>query len=300
MENKYSKFHGVITALVTPFKPADGSVDDDGLREVVEYQIASGVQGLYPIGTTGEGLLLTEKEKHHVVEKILKYVDGRILVIPQVGCINQEDTERLALFAKSAGADAVGLLPPLFYSIPADSMIRYFAAIANKVAPLPVFLYNIPSNAKNDITPSIVKGVAAKADNVIGIKDTSKDLDRFEAYIAAMGTEFRSVIGADSLFYPSLAVGGCGTVTAAGNAYPELFVSLYKAFRAGDWEKAKSVQFLINKVRAIMHEGPQITSYKAVLRMKGYNIQGCRQPIRDMTPDEYTSMETKLKAIDMI
>jgi len=300
MEKQISKFHGVITAIVTPFKTSDGSVDDNGLKELVEYQIANGVGGVYPIGTTGEGLLLSEKEKHHVIEKVLEYVNGRLLVIPQVGCLTQEDTIKLALFAKKAGADAVGLLPPFYYSIPADSMVRYFIAVAKEIAPLPAFLYNIPSNAKNDVTPSIVQRVVAEAPNVIGIKDTSKDMDRFEAYISTMGPDFRSIVGADSLFFPSLTVGGCGTVTAAGNAYPELFVALYNAFINGDWTKAKEYQYQINRVRAIMHEGPQISSYKAVLRMKGLNIQGTRQPIRDVLPDEYQKMYTKLKAIDMV
>ncbi|MHB8089474.1 MAG: dihydrodipicolinate synthase family protein [Anaerolineaceae bacterium] len=300
MENPNSRFHGVITAIVTPFKKADGGIDEDGLKELIEFQVANGVQGVYPIGTTGEGLLLLEKEKHHVIERVLDYSRGRLLVIPQVGCVTQEETTRLALYAMKAGVDAVGLLPPFFYSIPADSMVRYFVSIANRISPLPAFLYNIPANAKNDITPSIVQRVVAEAPNVIGIKDTSKDVDRFEAYISTMGTEFRTIVGADSLFFPSLTVGGCGTVTAAGNAYPELFVSLYNAYKLGDWEKAKNYQYQINRVRAIMHEGPQISTYKAVLRMKGLSIQGTRQPIRDLLPDEYQKMYTKLMAINMV
>lgn len=300
MEKNILRFHGVITAIVTPFKTSDGSVDDKGLKELVEYQFANGVSGVYPIGTTGEGLLLSEKEKHHVIEKVLEVAGGRMLVIPQVGCVTQEDTIKLALFAKKAGVDAVGLLPPFFYSIPADSMVRYFVAVAKEIAPLPAFLYNIPSNAKNDVIPSVVQRVVAEAPNVIGIKDTSKDMDRFEAYIAAMGPDFRTIVGADSLFFPSLTVGGCGTVTAAGNAYPELFVALYNAFTKGDWAKAKDYQFQINRVRAIMHEGPQISSYKAVLRMKGLSIEGTRQPIRDITADEYQKMYSKLKAIEMV
>lgn len=300
MENSISRFRGVITALVTPFNKLNGSVDDDGLKDLIEFQISSGVQGIYPIGTTGEGLLLTEKEKHHVIEKSLEYVKGRILVIPQVGCVTQAETEKLALFAKNAGVDAVGLLPPFFYSIPSDSLIRYFIEVANKILPLPVFLYNIPSNAKNDIAPATVKAVVAETNNVIGIKDTSKDLDRFEAYVSTMGTEFRSIVGADSLFFPALAVGGCGTVTAAGNAFPELFVALYKEYISGKFEKAKILQYQINQVRKIMHEGPQISSYKAVLRMRGHNAFGSRLPIRDATPEEYQNMYAKLKAINMV
>jgi 4-hydroxy-tetrahydrodipicolinate synthase len=300
MENKYSKFHGVITALVTPFHAEGEEIDFDEIAELIDFQISKGVNGVYPIGTTGEGLLLSEKEKHQVIEKVLKEVNGRILVIPQVGCITKEETVSLALFSKSVGVDAVGLLPPFFYSIPAESLIRYFVSISNIISPLPVFLYNIPSNAKNDITPAILKKVVAETDNVIGIKDTSKDMNRFESYVSTMGKQFRSVVGADSLFFPALAVGGCGTVTAAGNAYPELFVALYNAYQAGEWEKAKALQYQINQVRDIMHEGPQIVSYKAVLRMKGLHIQGSRQPIREITTDEYNNMANKLTAIDMI
>lgn len=300
MENKKSGFQGVLTAIVTPFNTTDGSIDDLGLKELIEYQAAQGVQGVYPIGTTGEGLLLSEKEKYHMIEKVLEFANGQLLVIPQVGCLTLEDTIKLALFAKRAGVDAVGLLPPFYYSIPADSMVNYFITVAKEIAPLPAFLYNIPSNAKNDVTPSIVQRVVAEAPNVIGIKDTSKDMDRFEAYIAAMGSDFRTIVGADSLFFPSLAVGGYGTVTAAGNAFPELFVALYQAFKSGEWEKAKDYQYRINRVRAIMHEGPQISSYKAVLRMKGLSIEGTRLPIRDITTDEYQKMYTKLKAIDMV
>ncbi len=300
MENKYSKFHGVITALVTPFIDDQEQIDFDGIAELIEFQISKGVNGVYPVGTTGEGLLLSEIEKHAVIEKVMKEVKGRILVIPQVGCITQHETESLALFSKSVGVDAVGLLPPFYYSIPANSLIKYFISISNKISPLPVFLYNIPSNAKNDITPAIVKKVVAETDNVIGIKDTSKDINRFEAYISTMGKEFRSVVGADSLFLPALAVGGCGTVTAAGNAYPELFVALYDAYRLGEWEKAMALQYQINQVRDIIHEGPQIVSYKAVLRMKGLNIKGSRQPIREITTIEYENMATKLKAIEML
>ena len=300
MIDNNARFQGVITAIVTPFNTSDGSIDVNGLKELLEYQISQNVNGVYPIGTTGEGLLLSENEKRFMIEKVLEIVNGRILVIPQVGCLTQADTIDLALFAKKAGVDAVGLLPPFYYSIPPDSMVNYFVTVANVIDPLPAFLYNIPSNAKNDVTPSIVKRVVAQAPNVIGIKDTSKDMDRFQNYLSTMEPEFRTIVGADSLFYMSLTAGGSGTVTAGGNAYPELFVALYQAYINGDWQQAKHYQTEINRVRSIMKEGPDISSYKAVLRMKGLDIKGTRLPIRDITEEEYQKMYSKLKAIEMV
>jgi 4-hydroxy-tetrahydrodipicolinate synthase len=290
------KLTGVITALVTPFRE-DGSVDLEMLEELVEFQINHGVKGLYPIGTTGEGLLLTPEEKRNVIKKVIEVVDGRIKVIPQVGSLTLQETVDLGLFARDCGADGVGLLPPFYYTIPAEGITDYFITVAKVLDPLPAALYNIPTNAKNSVTVQITKAVVAQAPNVIGIKDTSKDLGLFESFISTMGPDFAVIVGADALFYASLAVGGSGTVTAAGNAYPELFVQLYDAFQSGDWESARMLQYRINEVRAIIKAGPPLASYKAVLNLRGVKVGGMRRPFRDVTSQEMEMLDSRLHEI---
>jgi 4-hydroxy-tetrahydrodipicolinate synthase len=300
MQIDINKFRGVLVALVTPFDSKNGPVDVYGLSRLVEFLIESGVNGFYPIGTTGEGLLLSMAEKKFVIEKVMDLAAGRAIVIPQIGSLSFEDTIELGRFARDLGVDGVGVLPPIYYSIPSEEIVTYFLEIAQVLDPLPIFLYNIPSNAKNDITPAIAESISSEAPNVIGIKDTSKDIGRFESYIATMGSDFAVIVGADALFFPSLTVGGYGTVTAAGNAIPELFVQLYNAYQNTDWAMARDLQYRINQVRAVIKSGPAIASYKAALRLRGVPVSGMRSPFRDVTAEEFKTLEAKMRSIGFV
>ena len=230
--------HGAVSPpVVTPFDP-DGGVDADALASHVDTLVEAGLDGMVPCGTTGEFASLTDAEYRTVVETTVDAVDGRVPVIAGAADTTVPGVrERLAV-AREAGADAGLVTLPYYHTSTAPDGQRAFLEAVADDAPLPLFLYDIPSTVGESIDPRVVGDVATDHDSVVGMKDTSGDLSSLDAKIRATPDSFTAFQGFDSLLYPSFSLGVDGGIHALSQVIPEVFVALGEAIRAGDDDRA--------------------------------------------------------------
>ncbi len=291
--------HGVIPAVLTPFT-ARGEVNEKALREYVDFLIDKGVHGLFPLGTNGSGPLMSVEDRKKVISIVVEQTNKRVPVIVHTGAISTSETIEVTVHAQKAGADAAAIVTPWYFPHDDVSLHLHFSAVAEAVSNLPIYLYNIPGNAKNDLKPKLVKKLAEKHSNIKGIKDSSKDLARLQDYIAALGEGYDVVVGTDALVYPALAMDATGVVSAVGNCFPELMVELYEAYKAGDLAKAKKLQYRANQVRDVLKLGSYITPYYEALKFRGVDVGEVKLPLRPLTETEKENLKNGLTNLNLL
>jgi 4-hydroxy-tetrahydrodipicolinate synthase len=231
-------FKGVITALITPLR--DGNVDEAAFRRLLERQIAAGVHGVVPMGTTGESATLHLDEHKRVVEQCVEIAAGRIRVIAGAGSSATDKAIELTRFAKTVGADGALVVTP-YYNRPSQAgMQAHFEAVADAVQ-LPILLYNVPGRTGVDMSNETVAALAAHP-NIVGIKDASADVVRASWMRANIHGAFDLISGDDSSYLGYAAHGGVGVISVTSNVAPEAMVALYDAIQAGDFAVARSWQ----------------------------------------------------------
>jgi 4-hydroxy-tetrahydrodipicolinate synthase len=174
-----ASFRGVFTAMVTPFTDDGAAVSEARLRAYCDFLIERGIRGLFVFGTTGEWTLLAEAERTDGARILAQQARKRVPVIVHAGAHATAQAVRLAMGAREAGADAVSLISPPFFPLDDDALFNHFTTVARAVTGFPVFLYNIPKFAGNDLSPALILRVAKQADNVIGLKYSGDNLNRF-------------------------------------------------------------------------------------------------------------------------
>ncbi|OIJ22293.1 hypothetical protein BKP45_06535 [Anaerobacillus alkalidiazotrophicus] len=291
--------HGVIPAVLTPFT-ASGELNEKALRNYVDFLIEKGVHGLFPLGTNGSGPLMSLEDRKKAISIIVEVTNKRVPVIVHAGGISTEETIELTEYAANVGADAAAVVAPWYFPHDDISLELHFTAVATAVPSFPIYLYNIPGNAKNDLKPKLVKKLADKLSNIKGIKDSSKDLARLQDYIAVLGEGYDVVVGTDALVYPALAMGATGVVSAVGNCFPEVMVELYDAYVAGDLEKAKELQYRANKVRDVLKLGSYITPYYEALKLQGIDAGEVKLPLRPLTDTEKETLRKGLVNLNLL
>lgn len=252
-------FKGVITALITPLR--DGNVDEDAFVRLLERQIAAGVHGVVPMGTTGESATLHPDEHRRVVELAVKTVAGRIRVIAGAGSSATDKSIDLVRHAKTIGADGALVVTP-YYNRPSQAGLQaHFEAIAEAVQ-LPVLLYNVPGRTGVDLANETVAALAAHP-NVVGIKDATGDMGRIGWMRANIAEGFALISGDDASWLGYQSAGGHGVISVTSNVAPEGMVALYDAVQAGDLETARLWQDrLIGLHRALfLDSSPSPTKY---------------------------------------
>lgn len=269
---------GLIVPTVTPYDRS-GGVDYGAIRALVDFLIEKGVKGLYPGGTTGEGPLLSDDERRKIAEVMIEQARGRVPVIVQVGALTTDATIALALHARDAGADAVAAVTPWYYVLSDAALIEYYRRVAEAVGDYPLFLYNIPGNTGNNLTPATVAQVAAQNANVIGIKDSSGNMPATIEMLRLRDGQFQVITGPDGLLLAALAMGVRANVSGNANVVPELFVEVYDAFERGDLPAARAAQQKIDVVRRVLKDGGDLSLFKAMLGRRGLPMGGMRGPL---------------------
>ncbi len=226
---------GTITALVTPFKNQAVSYDD--LRRLVEFQIKSGINGLVPVGTTGESPTLSHDEHLDVVRAVVETARGRVPVIAGTGSNSTEEAVDLTHLATEAGVDAVLVVAPYYNKPSQEGVFRYFSAVA-EATDKPVILYSIPGRCGIEIGIPVVERLRAKYPHVRYIKEAGGSVDRVDQLKHAMGKDITVLSGDDSLTLPFISVGAEGVISVASNLYPKEIVQLVNAALAGEAAKA--------------------------------------------------------------
>lgn len=231
-------FKGVITALITPLR--DGKVDEAAFTRLLERQIAAGVHGVVPMGTTGESASLHPEEHQRVVELCVQVAAGRVRVIAGAGSSSTDKAIELVRHAKTVGADGALVVTP-YYNRPSQAgLAAHFEAIAEAVQ-LPVLLYNVPGRTGVDMSNETVARLAAHP-NIVGIKDATGDLSRVSWMRANIGGQFDLISGDDPSYLGYHAQGGVGVISVTSNVAPEGMVALHEAAQAGDYATAREWQ----------------------------------------------------------
>jgi dihydrodipicolinate synthase/N-acetylneuraminate lyase len=265
---------GIIAPVLTAFDKS-GNFDEKAQREIVSF-LAGKVQGLYPCGTYGSGVLMDVAERKRVAEVIIDEVTGRIPVIVHVGGASTKSVVELAEHAEKAGATAVAAVPPIYYRFEEPEVERYFRAILEAVS-VPVFVYNNPQTTGVSVT---AKFLARLVDlGIKGVKDSSFNILVFYEYLRTVKNKnFIPIIGTESLILPAVVMGAHGSVSGLANAIPEPVVELYEASTERNLEKAQKLQADVSTMRDIMHLAPTLPMIQAILRERGINAGYPRSP----------------------
>ncbi|MCR9254591.1 MAG: 4-hydroxy-tetrahydrodipicolinate synthase [Alphaproteobacteria bacterium] len=233
-----SRFKGAFTATITPM--SDGKVDEKALEKFVEWQIAQGIHGLVPCGTTGESPTLSHAEDKRVTEITIAVAGGRVPVVAGTGSNSTEEAIELTRAAKENGADAAMLVCPYYNKPTQEMMVRHFEAVASAVD-IPILIYNVPGRTAVDMTPETM-GRLAKVDNIIGVKDASNDVVRPYRTREQCGADFVNLSGEDGTQLAFRIADGHGVISVTANVAPALVSQLHEACHKDDYTAAKRIQ----------------------------------------------------------
>jgi 4-hydroxy-tetrahydrodipicolinate synthase len=231
-------FKGVITALITPLR--DGNVDEAAFEALLERQIAGGVHGVVPMGTTGESASLTLDEHKWVVEACVRIAAGRVRVIAGAGSSATDKAIDLVRFAKTVGADGALVVTPYYNRPSQEGLYAHFSAVADAVQ-LPLVLYNVPGRTGVDLSNDTVARLAPHS-NIVGIKDATGDLSRVSWMRANIDGQFALISGDDPSYLGYHAHGGHGVISVTSNVAPEAMAALHNAAAQGDYATARTWQ----------------------------------------------------------
>ena len=233
-------FQGSFVAMVTPFR--NGKVDEAKLRELVEFHVTNGTDGLIPCGTTGESPTLSHDEHHRVVELVIEAARGRIRVVAGTGSYSTSDAIEMTKHAERAGAAGALVVNPYYNKPTQEGLYRHFRAVAESVA-IPILVYNIQGRTAINVETDTMARLARDVKNVVGVKEASGSLDQMSQVIAACGPDFSVLSGDDNITLPLLAIGGSGVVSVIANIVPRETADLVHAALEGDWKRARDLHF---------------------------------------------------------
>jgi len=289
-------FSGAIVAIVTPFRK--GKVDEKSLRELIEFQIKNGTDGIVPCGTTGESSTLSHEEHDRVIEITIDAVNKRVPVIAGTGSNSTDEALRLTKHAHEAGADGALLVCPYYNRPTQEGLYQHFKIIAESV-PIPIVPYNIPSRTGVNLMPETVARLA-KISNIVGIKEASGSLKQMQDVISLCGEKFDVISGDDFFTFPLLSIGGRGVISVVSNIVPADMAAMVDAFEAGDIKRAQQLHHkLVPLIDALFIETNPVP-VKAALSMMGKISYDVRLPMYKMSDGNYEKLKSVMKNYGLI
>ncbi|MDR7520102.1 MAG: dihydrodipicolinate synthase family protein [Armatimonadota bacterium] len=292
MSEAADRLRGIIAALPTPFD-AGGFVDEPAVRRLVGWLIAGGIDGVFVCGTTGESALLAGDERAAVVKAAAEAAAGRAPVIAHVGAPSTAQVLELAYRCRDAGADVLAAVPPYCSRCGDAEVAAHFAALAGAVPDRPVLLYNIPQLTVNAVTPAVVTTLSP-VPNIVGLKDSSGDLDGLLRIAGSARPGFRLIVGTDLLAVQAAALGWPAIVSGPASAVPAPYVALWDARARGSWAELSAAYRTITRVVAAVRNG-NIAWIKAVLALRGLAGPSVRPPLRPLTDSEQQALRAELQ-----
>lgn len=269
------RLRGSMTALVTPFR--DGELDEDAFRELVDWQIESGTEGLVPVGTTGESPTLTHAEHQRVVEMCVAEARGRVPVIAGAGSNSTREAVSLARHAEKAGADALLVVTPYYNKPSQEGLFQHFKAVNDAVG-IPIIIYNIPPRSVIDMSVATMTRLY-ELPNIAGVKDATADLGRVSQQRHAMGHDFIQLSGEDMTALAYNAAGGQGCISVVANVAPALCAELQRKSLAGDYAGALAVQDRLVPLHDAIFDEPGLAGAKCGLSILGRARDEIRLPM---------------------
>ena len=292
---KGSVFTGAGVALITPFN--EDGVDYQKLDELIEFQIAGGIDSIIITGTTGEASVMPDDEQIEVIKHTVEVVNHRIPVIAGCGSNDTIHGVHLSALAEEAGADGLLSVTPYYNKTTQKGLVEHYAAVANAVS-VPVILYNVPGRTGMNMLPSTVAKIMERCDNVVGVKECN--FDQVAEIFNLCGPDVKVYSGEDGLVVPLMSMGGSGVISVLANIAPAKVTDMVHACLQGDYKKAAAIQIeAIPMVKALFCETSPIP-VKAALNMMGWNVGECRMPLTTMEESNRKVLEQAMKEYGLI
>ncbi|MGQ0569996.1 MAG: 4-hydroxy-tetrahydrodipicolinate synthase [Armatimonadota bacterium] len=278
---------GSLVPLVTPFR--NGEVDDRALADLIEWQIDSGSHGIGVCGTTGEPAALSTDEREHVIEVAVRTARHRVPVLAGTGSVNFDETLRLTRFAKTVGADAALVVVPYYTRPSQEGLYQFFRKIADAVD-IPIVLYNIPGRTAINLEVETTARLARDCRNIIGIKESNKDLEHICRVMHRCGADFLVYSGIELLCFPILALGGAGHVSATGNVMPREVARLYDLAAVGKWDEARDLHYHLLPMNDALFIETNPVPVKTALGLMDKCRADVRSPHAPLRPDNEATL----------
>jgi 4-hydroxy-tetrahydrodipicolinate synthase len=289
---------GIIPPVATPMQ-ANEDLDLPRLKWFLDHLIAEGVHGIFVLGTNSEFYALDEREKQEVIATAVAHVRGRVPVYAGTGAETTREAVRLTKMAEKEGVQGVSVITPYFISPSQQEIYDHYRRIAENTK-LPVILYNNPSTCGGLKIDVDTVARLAEIPNILGVKDSSGDLQNTNEYMRVVPDRFSVLQGRDTLIYQAMIFGARGAVPATANIAPRLLVEIYEASMRGDHAAAKAAQMRLNPIRLGLALGTAPGGVKAALSLMGMSIGPSRSPVAPLPPDKQQKMRAALEAAGMI
>lgn len=291
------KPEGVYFAMVTPFK--DGKINEKVVRQIVEFDIQNGVDGLFPVSTCGEFIHMDFNEKVRLIEIVHDQAKGRAKVAPGIGTTNPRDSIALAKEAERIGCDLVVLTAPYYFPISQGMLEEHAKRVAASVK-IPVSLYNIPSMTTGFSTEIVAN--LSKIENIVSIKDSSGSMVSALNYMSAIedaGTskKFNFLTGREDCLLPMLVMGAKGCFTGCSGIVPEIMVKIYEDFNNGNLKEAKDLQYQVVQLLNAMFEVPFPYGLKLAMEIRGFSMG---EPVQPLSQQDEKRLPQQREKIEML
>ena len=292
------QIRGIIPPVATPMQ-ANEDLDLPRLKWFLDHLITSGVHGVFVLGTNSEFYAMDEKEKQQVIATAVEHVNGRVPVYAGTGAETTREAVRLTKMAEKEGANGVSVITPYFVLPNQQEIYDHYRRIAENTS-LPVVLYNNPATCGGVKIDVDTVGRLAEIPNILGVKDSSGDLQNTIEYLRVVPERFSVMMGRDTLIYPALIFGARGAVPATGNIAPRILVDIYESFMRGDQAASLAAQRKLNPVRMALTLGTAPGGVKAALQLLGLAIGPCRSPVAALTQDKMQKMRAALQSAGLL
>jgi 4-hydroxy-tetrahydrodipicolinate synthase len=285
--------HGIIPPVVTPMQ-ANEDLDLPRFRWFLDRLISAGVHGLFVLGTNSEFYALDEREKQELIATAVEHVHGRVPVYAGTGAETTREAVRLTKMAEREKVDGVSVITPYYIRPTQQEIVDHYRRIAESTS-VPVILYSNPATTAGLILEADTVARLAKIPNVLGIKDSSGDLQLSNEYVRVVPERFSVLQGRDTIIYPSLLFGARGAVPASANLAPTTCVEIYEAHRRGDHQAAMAAQLRFNPARFCVGMGTAPAGLKAALNLMGIPVGPNRSPVGPLRADQLEKMRDLLR-----
>jgi 4-hydroxy-tetrahydrodipicolinate synthase len=290
-------FTGTYTAIVTPF--SKGKIDEAALERLIQIQVRAGVEGIVPVGTTGESPTVDYEEHVRLIERSVKFARGKIKVLAGTGGNSTSEAIYLTEQAEKAGASGSLQVAPYYNKPTQEGIFQHFVEVARHTR-LPIVLYSIPGRCGIEIGVDTVKRLAHQCKNIIGIKEAGGNADRVSQLRAALGPRFEIMSGDDSLTLPFMAVGAQGVISVASNVIPRQVAQMVEAYAAGKTRAALKLHQQYYPLFKDLFIETNPVPVKAALAMLGQIEEEYRLPLVPMSAKHRETLRATMKAVGVL
>ncbi|MDH3256479.1 MAG: 4-hydroxy-tetrahydrodipicolinate synthase [Nitrospinota bacterium] len=290
-------FEGSLVAIVTPFK--NGQVDEQAFRDLLQFHIENGTDGMVPCGTTGESATLTNEEHHQVISITVEMCKDKIPVLAGTGSNSTREAIEMTQFAEKAGADGALLVTPYYNKPSQQGLYEHYSAVAKETG-LPIILYNVPSRTAVNMLPETVARLHKDQKNIVGIKEASGSLVQVSEVINQCSDDFTLLSGDDGLNWPILAVGGKGVISVSANLVPEKMELMCARAAHRDMDGALALHYELMALNSVLFIETNPVPVKTALALMGKITGELRAPLAHMSEDHVEQLKTVLKQYALI